>query len=688
MAQERIILDPAEMVTGRTEVELTDWVGEAGIDWGEGANSPYYAEAELGQSVLGYRYDNRQISAGLVLQARGGTSFATIRSTLQAKAALYQREGGIGKRITASGGTVYFDVVTSGLTLSGGWLQAHQEADTDAEIRLEAIPDFYEPEVELTSAEEKTAAELIKVIPDPGGDMPARVRIVVEEKQGQNQLGLIWALRSRHYSSAVTAKPAYEAEELQTLDAARKVALSGASGGTVVQHGTISTSWTPIVGGRLGGTAWQTHTGTNRIFARLYSTSGTLAQARLVWDVGDLVNPVENAAYRLPGASNFYIADLGEVRLDKAPVGTHRWDWQIQAKGDVGTEDFKVDKVWIVNADEGMGRLTASSALGMSPSGFAAQDTFTQSAGTLTGKTALRGGVWSGAGDADDFTIDTTNHRAQRTALSDVAGTPHYALLGTTKYTDIVTKVRVGSTNPYELGEGPNSHLGIIARYVDVNNHIQAYLYQAGVEGAGPGFVKTLWVLAVWKKVAGVKKALIEAVGFDDNRTAVASGVNGTPIAADIELVVLSDGRWRVGASGKTLKIGRDSDLSSVGALKEGLIGIVDERSSAAPAETRTYDNFEAWVPIYDTVTYASKSAQLGTGGMYRLDSGGSAYGPVSRVIGDLPRLPAGGLEDRPSELFLKATQGDLGELPDSAMDDIAVKVFASRSWLTGPGTI
>jgi len=652
-------------------LDVTPWVGGDGANWGDAEIDAYKAQAQIGESIVDYRLPNRQISVPMVLKDAGGTTFATIRSYAQAKAALWQRERGIGKRILATGGTVYFDVVASGLTLSGGWLQAQRSADNEAELRLEAIPDFYEPEVELASAEEKTAAELIKVIPDPGGDMPARVRIVVEEKQGADQRGLIWSLRSRHYSSATTAKVAYEAEELQVLDAARKVALSGASGGTVVQHGTISVGWTPIVGGRIGGTAWPTHTGTNRIFARVYSASGTLAQARLVWDVGDLVHPVENAPYRLPGASDFYIADLGEVRLDKAPVGTHRWDWQIQAKGEEGNEDFKVDRVWIVNTDEGMGRLTSPVSSG--PDGFSAfstRDEFNQTSGTLTGKVLPTGGTWTGAGDSDDFTLDATSHVVQRTATSDTTTLPtggRLALAGTASYSSIIAQVdfKTGAT----LGSQ-----GLLLRYKDTSNFLWANVQiQANRTN-----------VQIAKRIAG-------------SGTNLVSHLNPLVLPINtwytLRFVALASGQWafwlfRAGGSPSTpLYAGTDSAIATGGALASGLIGFYDYWVS--PSEnTRSYNNFAAWVPTPDAVLFASRAAQLTTDGMCRLDSGGSAYGPVSRVVGDLPRLPAGGLEGRSAELFIKQSRGDLGELPDTAMDDMGVKVYAERSWLTVPGTI
>jgi len=654
MAQERLILDPSETTEGRTELDITPWIVVEGIDWGDAEMEAYKAEAQVGESVVDFRIPNRQIAAPLVIRDQGGTSFATARSYIQAKAALWQREGGVGKRVLGTGGTVYFDVVANGLTLSGDWMQANKSIDTEAELRLEAIPDFYEPEVEVASAEEKAAAELIKVIPDPGGDMPARVRIVVEEKQGVDQKGLIWAFRSRHYSSASTANTAYEAEELQTLDTARKVALSGASGGTVVQHGTISTNWTPVVGGRLGGTSFPTHTGTNRVFARVYSTSGTLAQARLVWDVGDLVNPAENPAYALPGGSAFHIADLGEVRLDKAPVGNHRWDWQIQAKGDEGNEDFKVDKVWIVNSDEGMGVLTAPLTLPSGLSTYSARDEFTSTAGTLNGKTLPTGGTWTTSGGTVDFVA--AEGVITRVAKSD-SFTRNAEPPGG-EYPNGAMRVDFEwSALPTEAGKSLETQLDIVNTCTCLAYY---HCFESGLIwsrlylGAGLVYIDYPWQPKVRYSI------LMLSVGGRYGAAWVTTGgaePNGPPdIVAPI-----------TGASGKA-RLG--------------------DRYTGTESITRTYDNYAVWVPSPDAVAFASKSAQLTTDGMYRHDSGGSAYGPVSRVVGDLPRLPAGGLESRTTELFLKGSRGDLGGLPDSAIDDLAVKVFASRGWLTVPGSI
>lgn len=615
MAQERIIFNPAEMNTGRTEFEITPWVRVEGINWGDAEMQAYKAEAEIGEDVLDFRLPNRPITMPLVIKDAGGTTFATARSYIQATAASTMREGMIGKRILSTGGTVYFDVVADGLTLSGGFMPAQRNADPDAELRLEAIPDFYEPEELIAEAEEKTAAELIKVIPDPGGDMPARVRIEVIEKQGVDQKALIWAFRSRRYSAASTAKTTYEAEELEALDVAEKTALVNASGGTIVQHGKISTNWTPVLGGRRGGTAFPTHTGINRFFARVYSVSGTLVQTRLVWDVGDLVNPTGNAACRLPGAGNFYIVDLGEVRLDPGPIGTHRWDWQIQARGDGGGEDFKVDKVWIINTDEGMGVLSAPASVDAGLTPYSARSEFNAESGAITGDSLAAGGTWLALANSDTTDFSVAGGVATRTAISDTgtiasSGFPGRAVGAGVSLGSVAACVDIRSTIL-----DPAIKQGLFFRVSNATNFCFAY-----AQHVGPGQGAVIYTGTVSSGVVFAATAVYIA-----------------------SLNLLTTSRFGISCAGTSLEVTIDGEGAVysplVGGPSSGGVYIYDENLAGAAA-TRTYDNFAVWAPVPDAVIYATRSAQLTTDGMYRLDSGGSAFGPISRVVGDLPRLP------------------------------------------------
>ena len=111
-----------------------------------------------------------------------------------------------------------------------------------------------------------------------------------------------------------------------------------------------------------------------------------------------------------------------------------------------------------------------------------------------------------------------------------------------------------------------------------------------------------------------------------------------------------------------------DSALATGGALDDGKVGIYDA-ANLASAGNRSYDNFQVSAlpstsTTSDAVTFASRSTQLTTDGHYRLDAGGTAYGPVSVQTGDLPRLPVAGLEGRTTEVFIKASRGDFDQLP------------------------
>jgi hypothetical protein len=137
------------------------------------------------------------------------------------------------------------------------------------------------------------------------------------------------------------------------------------------------------------------------------------------------------------------------------------------------------------------------------------------------------------------------------------------------------------------------------------------------------------------------------------------------------------------------ISVTADANLATGGVLDDGRIGIYDASTSASP-RTRTYDNFQAFSPttttvVSDAVIYASRSMQLTTDGHYRLDTGGTAYGPVSIATGDLPRLPVAGQEGRTTQVFIKGSRGDFDQLPDAGIDDISARVYYRPSWLHVP---
>lgn len=688
---EQIILDPSEVASNRTELDITPWISADGVDWGDASIEAYYSDAVRGSVPVDYRLPNRDVGGGLVFsQSLGGTTPAAARSAIQTKLALFQREGGWIKRVTAGGGTVYADVVDASFRATSvpGWA-SRDGVDNSASFSLSCIPDFYEDEATDADNSTTTARELIFTTALTGeGEVPQRVRTVVDNDGSTDWRGLIWAYRGRHYSSATTAQSEYEAEELGTLDIAAKTAgttiygtvTSGMwSGGTVVHHGTLSTSWTPALSTNVGGSTYLTHTGTYQVFARLVSTSGTTVQARFVWDTGDWINTVENPAWRFPGggtttATQPFIADLGEIRLDAAPVGTHRWQGQVQFKGDSGAEAASIDKLWIVNKDEGMGCLSASSPVDAGFDTFSARSEFNTESGAINGDSAAVGGAWASGGDATDVSVGSGV--ATRSEVSDADYlTGRYVASGVTAFAAQVVEIDFKwSALPTASGSVIS---GVIGRYTNTSN----WLLGRAVVTYGAGVYQ--YTLSVLKRVGGTATTLVS--------------VTAPTLALDsyyrLRLAVYADGSFYFfyapqGGSFELACAGRDSDLATGGTLATGKPGFYDANTSATASITRTYDNFAAFEPDLDAVAYASQSVQLTTSGHVREDSGGTAYGPVFLPAGDIPRFPVPAQAGGTVETILIPTTGDLDQLPDVlGTASISARNYRRPSWLFVDGS-
>lgn len=670
---ERITLDPDSVAVDRTELEINEGpitVRVDGVDWGNAEIEAVMADQERGSAPVDYRLPNRQITIPLKIRADGTVSFDQARGMLQKKVSLLQREGGWIGRVINGGGTVYADVVNAGLTLGGGWLQAHKEMDADAELRLEVIPDFYEDEIALSDHSETTLPELKFTETDIRGDYPARVRILVDEDDAEDQGSLIWAMRSRHYvGNDDTKKVVYQAEELDPLDiATASGAVTGASGGTAVIHSDIAEEWTPVLGTDIAGGFPMQHTGAYRVYARFRSYGGTM-EARLVWDVGDLLTPTENPPVEIPTTTGFYMLDLGEVRLDKIQTGVHWWGGQIQCRGG---GSIAIDRLWMFNIDEGFGVAQAAPpATTLTP--FVARDGFTHVAGTLAGKTLPIGGTWAGAGDANEFVLNTTNRTAQRTATADSSGLANgrFELGGTAVYDEVSVQANFQFTAPSTADEFLT---GVVARYTNTSNFALAYIQKVASGST--------WTLNVVTQVSG-------ATTWWDAFASPYFGVPNTDHRIKFAIDVRGNyyvywGLPDLGVEPRRMLTGFAPDLAAGEALDDGRVGFFDQVTGSTPA-TRQVDNFLVTAPAPDAACFASQSLELSTWGIVREASGGTVYGPVSRVFGDLPRLPAAGIEDRTTEVMLKLSRGNLADSPDSGIDDLSAQVFYRPSWLYLP---
>lgn len=677
---ERVILDPAEVSGTRSELDISDWIrsldSSEGPDWGDAQMEGYRAQATAGEQLVDFRIPNRQVKIPLMLKDIDATTFASIRSQIQAKVGLFQAEGGWIKRELPNGKVVFAEIVAAACKFSGSWMAAHRDFDNAAEMELECLPDWYEDWVTLDELSASGTGELIGVLEEDGstanirGDFPLgnRCALEVTGDASNDQLGLVGAFRSRHYSADATAALSFEAEDLTPLDSASVVALTGASGGNAVQHSNLGTDWTGVVGTTVDATsAEMTQTGQYKLVARASTTSSTPPDVRAVWDVGDLVSPSENPPVTIPAADNFYLLDLGTIRLDRVPVGDHRWQGQIQARGESGGENVCIDRIRLEPVSEWWARLTAPINVSPGLADYGARDEFNQGTGALTGKTAPVGGSWAGAGDADDFTIDTVNNVAQRTAVSDSFGVwnGRFATLGPNA-TEAVAQIDTAGPT------APSSYHGAVLRFSDINNFFVAYIVDAA--GLESGRLR----LTLQKRVGGTSTTVQSVV------------LPGSVVMADdrwitIRFAIFDDGAIYVwvfaqgSPAGDPALVVKDTSLPP-----SGQAGFLDFQTSAT-AQTRTYDNFKTWVPIADAVLFSGESASLRTDALLREDSTGVAYGPVSKPVGQHPRMPQSGSEGRPVELLLATSRGDFDQVPDSGLDDIGVTPKYRACYLTVP---
>lgn len=501
-----------------------------------------------------------------------------------------------------------------------------------------------------------------------GGELPARARLVLTETSGQDLHGLLWGVRSRNYSSAATGRLSYEAEALTPIAPAASAANASASNGNEVVISAVAKDWTAVLSTDLAGTGSLDHVGSYRVWARVRTAATVQApKVRLAWDVGDLLGPLTNDGVRLPLATDFWMADLGEIRLTPAPIGTHRWQGVIQV-ADTDGGAFGIDKIWLQPLDEAAGRLSASSALTVGMTGYSARDEFNQVAGALTAKTLPVGGAWTFAsGDTDDFTVDATNHRVQRSTVSDTAARLMYA----STPSPAAVAIQIDFFHQIQ-SQGGTQEAWLIFRYVDANNF--AFVRMAGTpSGVVGGTV-----------LGGVTTYLISTNLAFDYRNAWWT----------LRVMVTAKGYLYVwafpqGSTPPSKPVGSRTDttatvpLGTGGALASGKVGFGDNNTGASP-EARFYDNFLAWVPDIDAVLFANRGAELRHDGMFREAPGGANYAPVA-VTGDLLRLPPAGLEGRTAEVFLRPSNGDFDQGADTPLSNIQAQMRYRPSYLFVP---
>ena len=649
-----IILDPSEVSTGRTELDINSGsirIADAGPDWGDAAIAAALADRKYGSVPVSYRIPNRVVTIPLIVRADDLT-FNQAQTKLQQKVARFQDEGGWLKRVSSDGTTkLYADVVNASLTFPD---PRFQDVEGGVILTLECLPDFYGTQAtgKTTTASSGDHDSLIFTETDIPGDYPARSRYTFTDTGSQVRQAVIIASQSRTYSSANTAQLSYEAEALTPLDTAAIVTKTGAHGGATnnaVAHTGIGSWWTPIVSTKHATYGNATHVGTYRMFARVYATAESLV--RLEYAVGDGTMRRTNEAVTVLGSGTFYLVDLGEVRI---PIGSDLWVGAVFAQSETTGTTVGVDKLWLAPTESltiVKGRRSVTSNVETGLSGWTGRDAFTSNAAALNAAAADVGGNWATSGDADDFS--KTGGQAVRTAVSDSGlESGRRAVLGS-NVTNFGAYIAFSVTSDTPVGVS-----GLLGRYVDANNWMAAGIYR---DGAGTGYSY------VFRVIAGVKTDIHYGATKD-----IQVGVGYS-----LQLQIAASGHWILHHNGVYEAAGYDSTFATGGTLASGKTGFYDAQTGSG-ANTRAYDTFRSWAPDTDAACLSGCDLIVSHDGAERERAEADNLYVPAFVEGSYPRAPASGLESRTCRTLILPSAGDIDTIPDA--DPLAFSVASAHS--------
>jgi hypothetical protein len=227
----------------------------------------------------------------------------------------------------------------------------------------------------------------------------------------------------------------------------------------------------------------------------------------------------------------------------------------------------------------------------------------------------------------------------------------HFAVVGAS-ITDTDVSADIGFSD-FQSG----SFAGIVARYSSATAFFGAAIYCQVTHGT---------MLVYMMKANGGTPIVVSTSGVPT--------LPKLPTTAHLELVISAAGNARVYLNGSAVGNINDTDLAAGGALASGQAGLWEY--NAVNAITRQYDNFLVYPTApNDAVCFAHSSASLRYDGMYRSDTTNTYFGPIANVVGDLPRLPPSGVENRPVELFLMLSRGDLAQQADLSLGSFTAQV-------------
>jgi hypothetical protein len=571
-----LILVPLET----TELEL---VGTAGSDpihltglnlpipaiTNEFASSP---DTEGGRRTR-TKADNSDGSLTLRVSANDMDDFWAAVALLQETVAALHREGGSISYTPPDGAQVAYDV--EAISITG--------LPTDPTLALGRC----EPEITFTclpfarlvpadALTAQTGSDPINgfEIPATDGSAEALARLTIADLASVTHDWVEYGIEE-DYDSAIPVP--------LLLTADTDLSATGFAGSSTTRAGAYSTGHAVKRGSLLSypqaicTTGNQKHIGPWRPFVRVYGAGSGPIYVRLSTRIGGGTRRrmMEHGDWiAVPQLGAFCEVDLGVLEIDEALVGTQGWEGWIEAYTETIGDTLDVDYLGMMPASKyGLATLDQQTEYSSAPS---AHDEFDQSTGDLTLKALPDGsGVWTGTGGGGtDFTVNATDHVAQRVASGDPALGGRYVLAPPT-LTACVLRGDVLFTGK------PNGALALagIARYTDTDNWLRfvlaPYIRQVVVQKRVGGTFTTLGITApsALYKLPNVWYSAI--ISIDENGNwKLQGGVKGSGFADLLE--------------------GQDAALATGGALASGKVGLYDKYEGSSGV-VRQYDNVIAF---------------------------------------------------------------------------------------------
>jgi len=545
------------------------------------------------------------------------------------------------------------------------WVSVHQTALTATQIR-----DAYDTGLAQITLDGPIDSFVVEGVP---GQVTSQPAITFEDRSSQ----------SRNIVE-VGVQNEYDPNAPENLSLSLASGLTALGGSSNTRASSVSTN---IIRAALATTeitvckaASQTHKGLWKIRARVYPSAATVL-VRLAWRTGD--GPFAKEKWvAVPGSAAWFDLDLGTINIKELPSG-HTCEFRVEAKSTSGSPTVDVDIMECIPADS-YTKLRGSTSPETGSGAIVAMDDFsTQTAGAVTGKTPLLApaGNYAAVGDADDFTVDTTNQWITRTAVSDSAvSNGRYLRAGSSSL--ILTQASVDMSYTGTTTFPARSGLMLRTDGTTAN----CLFAVVGVETGTPGLIGTEYLRLI-KRVASVETVLgtfrisstspsawytlFAAVDASGNAYTYFGPRGLSPVAAVI--------------------VYADSSLATAGALATGGYGIYDANFSSGTI-SRNYDNFQvSTLATSASIVTPAMNANYGVTLKHNTSYTDNATGTNLAVTpirqGNYPKLPPATRNGLKSRVVVRARRddNDLG-LADSGVSDTmtASLTVTPRVHLTG----